>query len=449
MKMAQLLIVTKKKNKIQLTIKLLEMKKQVILALALMIGSFSFAQKKELKTAEKAIKSSNFADAKAAINAAESLMSAMDDKQKAQFYFLKAQAFYADGKGSNDEIDTALESFKMLSQVEATSGRNDYSNEVKEIKMKMGNVLVEKGTTAYGNKNFELAANDFEKAYRISPTDTIFLYNAATAAVNGKDYDTALKIYKELSNMGYTGVSKQYLATDVATGEDQAFPNEVTMNLAVKGKSHSNPRVVDSESKVGEIAKNITLIYISQGKNDEAITAIEDAKKLNPNDVNLILAEADLYRQMDNTEKYTELISKALELDPNNVALVFNLGVTASDNNNFDEAKKYYDKAIKMDPTYSNAYMNMAVLILDQEQAIIEEMNTLGTSAADNKKYDELKLKREKIYKDATPYLAKVLELNPKDINAATTLMNLYSALDDTENFKAMKAKVEALNNEN
>ncbi|MCK0109842.1 tetratricopeptide repeat protein [Flavobacteriaceae bacterium S0825] len=424
------------------------MKKQVILALALIIGSFSFAQKKELKTAEKAIKSSNFADAKAAIHAAESLMSAMDDKTKAKFYFLKGQALYANGTGSNEDIDGALESFKMLSDVEKT-GKKVYTPQANNLKEQMGIALVQKGTTAYGNKNFELAASDFEKAYRISPTDTIFLYNAATAAVNGKDYDAALRIYKELSNIGYTGVSKQYLATEVSTGEDQAFPNEVTMNLSVKGKTHTNPRVVDSESKIGEIAKNITLIYISQGKNEEAIRAIEDAKKLNPNDVNLILAEADLYRQMDNTEKYTELISKALDLDPNNVALVFNLGVTAADNNDFDEAKKYYDKAIKMDPTYSNAYMNMAVLILDQEKGIIDEMNKLGTSAADNKKYDELKVKREKVYRDATPYLSKVLELNPKDINAATTLMNLYSALDDTENFKAMKAKVEALKNGN
>ena len=411
--------------------------------------SFSFAQKKEIKTAEKAIKSSNFANAKAAINAAESLISAMDDKTKAKFYLLKGQALYANGAGSNTDIDGALESFKMLADLESKTGKKTYSGKASEIKTQMGNALVEKGTTAYGNKNFALASSNFEKAYSISPTDTIFLYNAATAAVNGKDYDTALKIYKELSTIGYTGISKQYLATEIATGEDQSFETDVVRDLSVKAKTHNNPRVVNSESKVGEIAKNITLIYISQGENDKAIEAIDEAKKSNPNDVNLILAEADLYRQMDNDEKYAELISKALKLDPNNVALVFNLGVTASDNNDFEAAKKYYDRAIEMDPKYSNAYMNMAVLILDQEKTIIDEMNTLGTSASDNKKYDELKAKREQVYKDATPYLSKVLELNPKDINAATTLMNLYSALDDTENFNAMKAKVEALKSEN
>src|SRR5690606_41235501 len=44
----------------------------------------SFAQKNELKAAEKAIKSGNYADAKAAINSAEALIASADDKTKAQ-----------------------------------------------------------------------------------------------------------------------------------------------------------------------------------------------------------------------------------------------------------------------------------------------------------------------------------------------------------------------------
>ena len=50
------------------------MKKQIAIALALLVSSFSFAQKDELKAAEKAIKSGNYADAKAAINSAESFV---------------------------------------------------------------------------------------------------------------------------------------------------------------------------------------------------------------------------------------------------------------------------------------------------------------------------------------------------------------------------------------
>ena len=50
------------------------MKKQLIIALAFSISAFSFAQKKELKTAEKAIKNNNYAEAKVAIDQAEGLI---------------------------------------------------------------------------------------------------------------------------------------------------------------------------------------------------------------------------------------------------------------------------------------------------------------------------------------------------------------------------------------
>ena len=239
------------------------MKKQVVLALALMISAFSFAQKKELKAVEKAIKISNFADAKAAISTAESLMSAMDDKTKAKFYFLKGQAFYANGVGSNSDLDIVLESFKMLSELEGKSGKSTYSSQASQLKAEMANALVQKGTTAYGNQNYDLAGSSFEKAYRVSTADTVYLYNAATSAVSGKDFDSALRIYGELSDLGYTGISKQYMATEIATGEEQAFPSETMRDLSVRSKQHNNPRTVNTESKVGEIAKNIALIYIN------------------------------------------------------------------------------------------------------------------------------------------------------------------------------------------
>ena len=90
------------------------------------MSAFSFAQKKELKTVEKAIKSNNFAEAKAAITQAESLLSVMDEKSKAKFYFLKGKALYANGKGSIGDVDTAIES---LAKAEGS-----YGTEIKELK---------------------------------------------------------------------------------------------------------------------------------------------------------------------------------------------------------------------------------------------------------------------------------------------------------------------------
>jgi tetratricopeptide (TPR) repeat protein len=421
------------------------MKKNVVLILALMMSVFTFAQKKEIKEAEKAIKGNNFANAKSAISAAEALISAMDDKTKAKFYFLKAQALYAAGNGSDADIAEAFKSFTDLTDLENRTGKKTYTPKVEAMKQEMVNNFVKKGSDAYEQKNYSEASLNFESAYRASTRDTVYLYNSATVSVMEKNYDRAIVIYNELMDLGYTGIATEYRATLVESGEEETFPNETMRDLSVRGKSHNNPRDVKTDSKVGEIAKNVALIYIEQGKTEEAIAAIERAKKSNPNDVNLILSEANAYYKMGNNDKYKELITKALELDPTNVDLVFNLGVFAAQEDNYEEAKGYYDKAIKMDSSYKNAYMNMAALILNQEQKIIDEMNNLGTSAADNKKYDDLKNQRQQLYKDAVPYLSSVLDLDQKDIGAARTLMNIYSALDDMPNFKAMKAKVEEL----
>jgi two-component SAPR family response regulator len=72
-------------------------------------------------------------------------------------------------------------------------------------------------------------------------------------------------------------------------------------------------------------------------------------------------------------------------------------------------------------------------------------MNGLRTSSADNKKYDELKAKRTQLYNDAIPFLEKALELKNTNIDAAKTLMNIYSAIGEMDKFKAMKAKIETM----
>ncbi len=78
---------------------------------------------------------------------------------------------------------------------------------------------------------------------------------------------------------------------------------------------------------------------------------------------------------------------------------------------------------------------------------MIEEMNSLGTSTADYNRYDELKIERENLYKNAIPYLEKVFELESDNLNAARTLRNIFSALDETESYNKYKVIVAELEN--
>ncbi len=416
------------------------MKKQIIIALMLSISAFSFAQKKELRTVEKAIKSENYAEAKSALKQVEALMSAMDDEQKDEYHYLKAQAMYAGGKGSAKDMDEALES---LNQV-----KREFKSEIAELKTKMTNSLLKKGNDAYEKKDYSTASKFFEKSYRLKESDTLFLYYAAATAINVQEYDRALSLYEELRELGYTGIETEHFATNAETGEEEVLDKN-TLDLYVKAKSHIKPGKRKTDSKKPEIVKNIALIYVNNGDNEKALAAMKAAREQSPDDVNLILTEANVHYKMGNTEEFKGLLQKATQMDPKNSELQYNLGVIAAESNQPEEAKMHYEKAIELNPEYVNAYINLSALVLQREQPLVEEMNNLGSSKADNKRYDELRDERQNLYKKAIPYLSKALEIDAKNINAAKTLMNIYSIIGETEKFKAIKVKVEALESSN
>lgn len=413
--------------------------------LLLAVTSMSFAQKNEIKAIEKALKNSNFADAKSAVSSAEALLGNMDDKTKAKFYFLKAQALYAESQGTDSDIDEAIATLSKLTDLESSMGKLKYTEDANTMKTGMMNSFLTKANDAFTKKNYEVAAKGFEKVYRMSPTDTLYLYYAATSAVSVPDYDSALDYYVELKNIGYVGKKMNYYATNVETGVEETFGDKSGRDFSVRAKLHNNPRDVMSEAKTAEIVKNIALIYVSQGKNEKALGAMADARAENPDDIGLLLSEANVHLKMGNRDKFKSLMEEATKKDPNNAELFYNLGVLAAEAGNNEESLSYYKKAIEINPNYVDAYNNMAVTILSGESAIVEEMNGLGTSSADNKKYDELKAKRTQLYNDAIPFLEKALELKNTNIDAAKTLMNIYSAIGEMDKFKAMKAKIETM----
>src|SRR5690606_19644393 len=290
--------------------------------------------------------------------------------------------------------------------------------EVNETKQLMLNTFLTKANKALEEKNFSASSMGFEKAYRMSPKDTLYLYYAASTAVNAQDYTTSLKYYEELRDLGFTGEEMEYTAVVKETGDVEHFGNQQMRDLSVKARTHISPKDKKSEAKTGDSAKNIALIYVNNGENEQALAAMKAAREDNPDKLSLLLSEGKVQLKMGNRDEFKKLIEIATQKDPNNAELQYNLGVVAAEAGDIASARKYYEKAISLNPEYADAHNNMAVLILQDEQAIIEKMNALGTSAADNKKYDAYKEQRSQLYQDAIPYLETTLELRPKNVEA-------------------------------
>ena len=400
------------------------MKKYLILGFVMIfVGSIS-AQKKELRNAGKALDKGNFEKATMDLDAAEALLESMDDKQKSEFHLLKSKLYFNGGAANLEDTVMAIEAFEKV------SNPNNAQSKEKHL-VNLINHLVNKGSDFVEKNDYSSASDCFSNAYRISKKDTIYLYYAASSSVNAKEYDKSLTMYKELKSLNFTGIEKQYFALNIITNMEEAFDNKLLRDASVQAKTHSNPTEKKSKSRYPEIIKNMALIYNQMGDTEKALGAMLEARAENPDDLNLILTEANVYYAMGNIDKFKSLLEYATELDSENPELQYNLGVIAAEANDVENAKKYYTRAIELNPKYVNAYINLAALILGQEESIIDEMNNLGTSAADDRRYDELRLERKEIYFEAIPYLEQAIDIDSNNFQAARTLSNIYSATGD------------------
>ncbi len=423
------------------------MKKLILILITISITHFSFGQKKELKTAEKLIKSNNYTGAKNILESLNDLIGSADDKTKAKFYYLSGLANYQNGESSFENKLSSIENFNYAKKIEE-EGSKIYSTKIDDILTNLFNSFVNDSRSALEIKDYELSYKSLEAAYNVSKSDTLYLYNAALVATEAKSYDVALNFYEKLIDLGYTGISINYYATEKESGKEQVFQDMKSRDFSVDVlTTHISPRDEMAKSVEIDILRSLAAIYRTKEDFDNSLKFLEKAKSIDPLDINLILLESNIMWEMGEVDMYQSLITKALEIEPNNVDLIFNLGVVNADKGDLEKAVDYYNKAIAMDPSYTKAYLNAAALTLEKEGAIIEEMNSLGMSTADYNRYDELKIERENLYQSAIPYLEKVYELENDNLNAARTLKNIFSALGDVESENKYKTIVADLEN--
>lgn len=406
--------------------------KKLILLILLFTFSFSTAQKKELRNANKFFTSGEYASAIDLLDSAKDLFDSSDDRIKAQ-----AMLLYGKLHTTMEDFELAIKAFDMAKNL----GTNDQTLSPELRKLETAII-----TSAVGDnetENFNAAAKKLKMVYDLNTeTNSEYLYYAASSAVNSLDYTLALEYYEILRDIKYEGIETKFYITEVSSGNEIEINDEVQFKLLQKSKDYSDGREEVTDSKFPEIVKNIALIYKELGQNDKALAAIEAARSSNPDDVGLIITAANIYFELGNKEAFKVAMSEAVEKEPNNPVLYYNLGVVSAELGEKDVAISYYQTSIDLDPSNENSYLNLVALILDGEEEIVSEMNSLGTSRADNMKYDELKESRENLYKQTVPILKDLININ-NNIEAIRTLMNIYGTIGDNSGYMEMKNLLE------
>ena len=409
--------------------------------LATLISYTAVAQKKELRAAQKLVDASLYEKALVALDELHPLIENAESKYSSHYYYLLGIS-----KQKTKAFNEAIAAFDKTNSIEESANLKKYSPLIKGNVSSLTNDLINEAVDLNSRDEYIAASNLLHTAYELDTANNKdYLYYAASSAVNGGDYDTSLSYYLQLKDLNYEGRTTRYYATEVSSGEESELPDAETYTIYKKSKDFTNLREELSDSKLPEIVKNIALIYVQKGDNEAAMQAVKDARSISPKDVGLILTEADLYNKIGDEVRFASLMQEAIAQDPNNAVLYYNLGVVNSNKGNRETSISYYKKAIELDPNYEATYLNLASVILEGEAEIVEQMNALGNSASENRKYDVLKQKREGLFLEAVPYLETLVSINPKNADALTTLKNIFGTIGDTTNFKKYRDLLDSL----
>ena len=450
------------------------MKNLIVMLFAFTISFATFAQKDELKAAEKAIKKSDYPGAKEAIDPVDALIGSADDKTKAKYYYLKGQTYagLAKTKPTLENFEIASTAFTSLTEVEKAMGASKYSDLAGPTMQILIADLRTKGAESYQSQDYAIAKDELYMAYGLSNNDTLLLeyvanasylevdankkaakkqydegtlseekYNKTVAELNN-DFDESLGYFMQLKDMGYTGITTLYSVRNIETGDRESVATESQMGLMVKTKVYDEPQTEVTDSKFPKIVKNIASIYNEKGDSEKAIDAFKEARKVAPKDVTLIQNEAVLQYKLGNIDEYVRLINEAIALEPDNATLYFNLGVISNEQGDIEKAKEYYNKAIEIKPDYKDAYLNLGSAMLQEDKVLVEEMNE---NLSNFDKYDAIKARQVILYKEVIPFYEKAYAIDAEDLDTIRTLMSLYENVEMEDKYKELRAVYDAL----
>ena len=262
------------------------------------------------------------------------------------------------------------------------------------------------------DKRFDEARKQFEAVLAANPGNTEVIYAVGLLAFQLKDYPVAEQNMKRLLSMGYRDTNGvRYLLGQMAE-EQKQWPDAIQWYESIQSGDHVLPARMRT---AGAIAK--------QGKLDDARAFLKRVSAEHPGEeVQLLVAEAQLLRDAERHADAFALLGEALAKEPEQPELLYDLALTAEKLERYDVLESHLRKLIQVKPDHAHAY------------------NALGYSFAE----------RNTRLPEARKLIEKALELSPEDYfimdslgwvqyregdlkGAAETLRRAYAGRPDAE----------------
>lgn len=401
----------------------------------LLTCSSSFAQKEELKELEKQIKKNNKTEVQNILKTLETKLTTASDDQKAAYYYYKSQheiSLANEGVDVDTNRSKAIETINQLLKFENETKSKRYTTDVLPLKNNLLATIVDEAIATNKTKNYQKSSRLFEQAYNLNTTDTLYLYYAASDAVNAKDYDFAESKYKDLIKLKFNGKSNTYVATSQVNGKVESFgADKKARDLAVKTGTHVQPEVIENKSVKPIIYNSLTQILLNKKNYSEAEQYALTAHDLDKDNVNSLLNVLFLYYNTNRLDKYQEFAEKGLERFPKNEGLLYNLAVIKLGDNKCTEASSYFEKILKENPNHFESLKALGNIELQKDADVTNRINALPNTNASNKKRSDLMIEKQTVYQNALNFYLKAQKINSNDEGLNDLIRQINSFLKE------------------
>lgn len=170
-----------------------------------------------------------------------------------------------------------------------------------------------------------------------------------------------------------------------------------------------------------------------KGENDEAISYLEEARKLAPDSLEILRIYAFAVHNAGDIKKALELYLKILEKNPEDLNTLNNIVSIYGVLKDSDNALLYSQKLLEADSTFEDAYFNIGTIYLQQVQEIDLRLDSLKDTTGAYRTDQESKVAREELEKNrdelltkAEIKLVKAAEYDTSDIEARLLLAQVY-----------------------
>lgn len=390
------------------------MKKLVYVTALSLMTSATFAQKTNVKAAEK------LADSKAAEARALATEARQHEETKADPY-----AWYVSGLIEQKDFDQKL---ALLQLQQTEEGEAIYAPLLAEVPFFLKAYELEKIPDAKGKVRTKYT----KKVAEALKGHMGYLLNAGNYYLGAKEYEKCIQAFNSYLNIK----SHELFANDKVVSEIDTLAKEVaffTVLASYEGKLYDQAiayanKYKDQDYKKDEIYQVLTATQLAKMDTVAALRTLEEGVRLFPQQGYYLGNIVNIYAQQGKTDEAIVYLEKAIEQDPTNTNFLQFMGVLYERKENWEKASEYYQKilAIKADDFDGNhnlgrMYYNQAVTLLGAEKIdkLIED-------------------KARGLFTKSVPYLEAAYKENPDQVYYV--LANVHDRLGNKARYDEIMA---------